>query len=532
MARLGIKVILVNVIFAVLLTTYLGAITTRLQLPQSLSSPSPSPSPSPYRIILDGGSTGSRLYVYEFTYSTLTGITSCHRRLNIKAEIPISSFATSPTTSIAKHLLPLFYRAAKIIPTRYHSTTRVYYQATAGMRLLSPQTQKQVYDNLFDGLTEDEGFAFRNVTKRDQVGTLEGHLEAFYGAMAANYLEGLIDVNLRLTDDGGNDGDIVDGPLGALDMGGASMQIVYLPDSENDDYTDNDSDSSSTNCVGDRNTLCEEEFFSKSYLSYGANEFRKRLWNQWIIDSQRRNLKGNTTNDEDEERNKVLSNPCFYKGYTAEYNGYTLLGTGDAEECTAQIQRLIQHQQAMDYISYTGNTTSTNSTQSKRMVGGIEHPMIKGKFIAMSLFFFALDCLRELSDNDKLSLSWPNPSIEELGNALDGLCSRKWYGDLEEIPENSVTSASALPHRCFESVYIVTLLRDGFGFLPQSRDITFTYMVKDIAIDWSLGMALALFAQENNATATILGEEDFDKDGKEKEKNKTPKGRGLRGESS
>ena len=33
------------------------------------------------------------------------------------------------------------------------------------------------------------------------------------------------------------------------------------------------------------------------------------------------------------------------------------------------------------------------------------------------------------------------------------------------------TRAEVLPHRCIEAVYMVTLLRDGFGFRPESRDI-------------------------------------------------------------
>jgi len=406
----------------------------------------------------------------------------------------------------------------------------VHYQATAGMRLLSSQAQKQIYDSLFVGLNQDEGdggFAFGNTMERESVGTLEGHLEAFYGVMAANYLEGIIDVNLRLTDDVGNGWRSSDeGPLGALDMGGASMQIGYLIDSKDDGTADRNS--SSIKCAGDRNTLCEKEFFSKSYLSYGANEARKRLWDQLIIDSQRRERIGNATSNDEEVDRMILSNPCFYEGYNTEYNGYTLLGTGDTDECTVQIQRLIKNEPTMDNRNNTGITNSTNNTQSGRMIGGIKHPPVKGKFVAMSLFFFSLDCLRELSNNDKLSLSWPNPSIEELGNALDGLCSRKWYGDLEENQQSShsFTSASVLPHRCFESVYIVTLLRDGFGFLPQSRDIIFTNLVKGSVVDWSLGMALTLFAQEVNPAVTILREENFDEDGKEVERKMMRRGRG------
>jgi len=476
----------------VLLVTSTFTVPAILQPDLQYATP---PLPSPYHIILDGGSTGSRLHIYEFTRSSHTNITSCNRRFSTKVEIPLSSFASSHNASIAQHLLPLFYRAAEVIPAQYHSTTRVHYQATAGMRLLSPQIQEKIYDALFEGFLEDEGFAFGSSLDRNNIGTLGGRSEAFNGALAANYLEGIIDVNLQLTHNVEDGGETVEGPLGALDMGGASMQIVYLPDPH-----DGHDGHSSAKCGGDGNItsfsnhrLCEEEFYSESYLSYGADQFRERLWDEWILDSLRRQRQSQQKGDYKEEGTKGLSNPCFFKGYTAEYNGYILHGTGDAEECAMQIRRLIQ---SLD--SSTGNTTGTISTHDRSLVGGIEHPPIRGKFFAMALFYFSLDCLRELSNNDALSLSWPTPTVEELGDALDGLCSRKWHGDLEEIKNDShaFTSASVLPHRCFESVYMVTLLTDGFRFHPQSRDITFTYLVRDNEVEWSLGMALALFVQE------------------------------------
>jgi hypothetical protein len=70
-------------------------------------------------------------------------------------------------------------------------------------------------------------------------------------------------------------------------------------------------------------------------------------------------------------------------------------------------------------------------------------------------------------------VSWPTPSIEELTHALDAFCGRKWQGDLEEVQHEAHehTRAEVLPHRCIEAVYMVTLLRDGFGFHPESRDI-------------------------------------------------------------
>ena len=89
--------------------------------------------------------------------------------------------------------------------------------------------------------------------------------------------------------------------------------------------------------------------------------------------------------------------------------------------------------------------SQTFESASKRTVGGIEHPPVKGKFFAMSLFFFTLDCLRELSHHKELNVSWPTPKISELVDALDGLCSRRWNGvsysrysllyDYTEIPD-------------------------------------------------------------------------------------------------
>ena len=134
-----------------------------------------------------------------------------------------------------------------------------------------------------------------------------------------------------------------------------------------------------------------------------------------------------------------------------------------------------------------------------KMVGGIKHPPISGKYMAMSLYFFTLDCLRELSDNDHpINVHWPTPTIDELKHALESFCARSWKDDLEEVQHEAheYTMAEILPHRCLEAVYMVTLLADGFGFHPSSRDITFTHKVDGNEVEWSLGLALSEYAAE------------------------------------
>mmetsp|Transcript_8101 Transcript_8101/g.16345 ORF Transcript_8101/g.16345 Transcript_8101/m.16345 type:complete len:635 (-) Transcript_8101:25-1929(-) len=551
---------------------------------------------SPFRIVVDAGSTGSRLHIFELVKTSIPkniALTDksdssknvslesntrieCLRRGSSKAWTPLSAFAREKgdihnmlnSTHVAHHMLPLFEYASIIIPSEYHSTTHVRIAATAGMRLLSAEEQRRVYEALYQGLmeqTESGRFTFTALSS-DDIMTLDGEREGFFGAVAANYLRGVIDAELRVivptedevaessapmheiisnkSDDVKMSGtglctnkfgmceqdaeDIVfgpshhyvphqkhdvrtHGPLGALDMGGSSTQIVYrksVMDNtllHSNDYGLSGTETNAKHTLGKAydipTHLRDEEFFSTSYLSYGADQFRERLWDLWVSESSKQN--NNHTKYDIPE----ILNPCSFVGYEITYKGFNLKGTGNAVECTKQINRLIPHRDNVIDLDelYDENIAMADpkvvgypQTGTKRkMVGGVEHPPLTGKFYGMSLYFFTLDCLRELSDPDHpIHVSWPTPSIEELTHALDGFCARKWQGDLEEVQHDAHehTRAEVLPHRCVEAVYMVTLLRDGFGFHPTSRDITFTQWVDGNEVEWSLGMALSEFA--------------------------------------
>lgn len=94
-------------------------------------------------------------------------------------------------------MLSLFEYAAEIIPERYHALTPVKYQASAGMRLVDESEQVSVYDALYDGLVESERFVFRS-KKRGDVATLDGVSEGLYGAVAVNYLKGVVGADLKV----------------------------------------------------------------------------------------------------------------------------------------------------------------------------------------------------------------------------------------------------------------------------------------------------------------------------------------------
>ncbi|KAL7530441.1 hypothetical protein ACHAWF_003376 [Thalassiosira exigua] len=656
-----------------------------LWLAAMASSPASGGPVSPFRIVVDVGSTGSRLHVFELVATEGADggggapRVECLRRGSSKAWTPLSAFAPTSSASedtgvsgqrlklnathVAHHMLPLFDYASDVVPSRHRSATPVRIAATAGMRLLPARAQAAVYDALYEGLAEQQTggrFAFDSL-RREDVTTLDGEREGFYGAVAANYLRGVVDaeLNILVPSDGGggvegasagrknlsgearengssanddgvsNDtglctnkfgmceqGDEIQfvhcrlprapqdvlfaayswnqeiepllfkatvgrcestygercyiarysfvqlfcakikrhipsllyppelnedaenvvfgpsnhyvpqnahdvkrhGPLGALDMGGSSTQIVYrhaggtgggVGDGESLERDVSPAAGSSVDSdVPTR--LDDEEFFSTSYLSYGADQFRERLWDLWVTEADVENVGSDPP---------VVFNPCSFVGYRTSHRGRVLLGTGNAVLCAEQINRLIPHHDDVIDLDelYEENVESSLSkamsketgrqvTMSRKMVGGVEHPPIRGKFYGMSLYFFTLDCLRELSDPDHpIRVSWPTPSIEELTHALDAFCARAWHGDLEEVQHEAHehTRAEVLPHRCVEAVYMVTLLRDGFGFHPSSRDITFTQWVEGNEVEWSLGMALSEFASERRESDGI-----------------------------
>ena len=189
------------------------------------------------------------------------------------------------------------------------------------------------------------------------------------------------------------------GPLGALDMGGSSTQIVYrskAADTTNSIMTDPEPFHDVPS------HLHHDDFYAVSYLSYGADQFRVRLWDLWVDETKRTEIESNTNNV---VHNNVILNPCSFVGYSMEYRGYTLLGSGDAVQCSKEVNRLIPyHDDTIDLDElYDENMEQYDDNfvvPKKKLVGGVEHPPIRGKFYGMSLYFFTLDCLRELSDED------------------------------------------------------------------------------------------------------------------------------------
>ena len=157
------------------------------------------------------------------------------------------------------------------------------------------------------------------------------------------------------------------------------------------------------------------------------------------------------------------------------------MGTGDAAGCREAIRERIE-----------GLSSAKGGGGGEFIdIDGIRHPKIRGRFIAMSLYFFALDCLRVVGGDKSLAEGWPRPTMNEVLHATEGFCAMEW-SELE--PKKSTihkfTRDWGLEHRCFEAVYIATFLRDAYGFEEDGRRVQFRFDIGGEEVEWTRGMVM------------------------------------------
>ncbi|GMI05547.1 hypothetical protein TrVE_jg1861 [Triparma verrucosa] len=406
-------------------------ITLLLVLPILLSyiySTYISPNPQ-YSIIIDAGSTGSRLFIYTSSPFSRIGSAKISPGLNA---FTFTRDESNDYTKKNKYKTPqqqyvkLFNKIQSIVPASRRSMTPVKILATAGMRLISNEQSEEIYESLREGLGSPFPYPILNIS------TLSGREEGYYSLLSSNYLLGIIDEDMRRI--GG------EGMVGSLDMGGSSTQITFDPEGAEE--------------------IREEGLFIHSYLGFGGDTLREKVWDKIV-----------SSNSD--------SNPCAFVGWSVTWGGRTLTGTGSSEKCRSLILSVL-------------DPVSAHSTSSKINIDGIEHPKIRGKFLAMSLYFFASDCLRSMSKGgERFVQNWPNPSPNDMREAVKDFCGRNWE-ELEPVrgTAHKWTRFDGFPHRCLETVYIHTLLRDGYGFDGDGRDVEFVLEIGGEEVEWTMGMAL------------------------------------------
>jgi hypothetical protein len=203
--------------------------------------------PRNYQVIIDAGSSGTRVYVYAKTQEDRVSLPKFEQLLNLRKPTPLAATLDFPTKT--ESLITELLGAAQDKITQESaaiSNIEVNILATAGMRKLSPEEQQKIYERIPE-LIRRKGFAVGKIK------TLAGYEEGIYTWAALNYLAESFTAQSR--------------PRGSIEVGGSSMQIVYPIES-----TPSNVDHSDYKRVTLVNNGTQYLVFSRTWLGLGDND--------------------------------------------------------------------------------------------------------------------------------------------------------------------------------------------------------------------------------------------------------------------
>ncbi|XP_023422151.1 ectonucleoside triphosphate diphosphohydrolase 8 isoform X1 [Cavia porcellus] len=409
------------------------------------------PAKTKFGIVFDAGSSHTSLFVYQWPADKEkdTGLVS--QALACEVEGPgISSYTLDPSQA-GESLRTCLEKALALVPRAQHRQTPVFLGATAGMRLLRQKNSSQAEDILV---------AVSQVLSQSPLDfwgaeVLAGQDEGAFGWITVNYLLGRL-----IQYSSGQWTQPAEGMLvGALDMGGASTQICFAPRGPILDQ----SSQAIFRLYGTNYSI-----YTHSHLCFGRDQALLRLLARLLQSS----------------RTTLLRHPCYHSGYqttlplatlsespcihTAEpldpTQNLTVEGTGNPGACVAAIRGLFNF---------------SCQDEGDCAFNGVYQPPVQGQFYAFSGFYYTFHFLNLTS---RQPLGTVNASIWDF-------CQRSWW----QVKSSYPGQERWLPDYCASGLYILTLLRDGYGFQEETwPSIEFQQQASGTDIGWTLGYMLNL----------------------------------------
>ncbi|XP_058061589.1 ectonucleoside triphosphate diphosphohydrolase 5 isoform X1 [Anopheles bellator] len=161
-----------------------------------------------YAVVIDAGSTGSRVLAFEFHHGYLDGRLVLDYELFQQSKPGLSAFAERPLDGAAS-IGKLLDAAKGVVPSEKLSQTPLVLKATAGLRLLKPEQAEALLAACRE-LFRTSGFQVDG----QAVEIMDGTDEGIFSWFTVNFLLGKL--NSRST-------------VAALDLGGGSTQVTFAP---------------------------------------------------------------------------------------------------------------------------------------------------------------------------------------------------------------------------------------------------------------------------------------------------------------
>lgn len=493
---------------AVLVTMVLGAALVLFIMAHTALS-----SGSRYVVVIDSGSSGTRLYVYSWqtgvpgsdlpalrALKPSTAASKVPRRLRkglynrVETQPGLDHFVDDAAGLQAKALGPLLAWARGAIPAAQQPRVPVFLLATAGLRRLPDADRERLLTNV-RAVLSSSGLWF----KPEWVKVISGFEEGLYGWIALNYAQGLLGgtgdddsvvtppssssslssyspsvaAAASSTPHSAREADTIDATarhmaalltghhhtVGVLDLGGSSMEVAFAF-SNVSQLQGNARPEDLTNITVAGATY---QLFTRSFKHYGLSAAFDRSVSVLLADS---GGGGNVAAP-------VVPHPCLAQGYRQEYKRLPLdaaggppqpprvmlLGSADMRACAQLAGRVVN---------------ATAPCASPPCTLGLPHPPLAGKFIAITGYYVVWAFFKMRS----------HASLADLEHATDRLCTKPWSAIQTEQGD-----AVNLEMYCLWGHYVPALLQQGLRLSTQQV----RFGSGDVG--WPLGAALVEAAQ-------------------------------------
>ncbi|KAL4905000.1 hypothetical protein BDW74DRAFT_153926 [Aspergillus multicolor] len=400
-----------------------------------------------YGIVLDAGSSGTRVHVYRWLDNAIARKEAGKHNLKSLPEIKtksdwvkkihpgVSTFADRPEEIGPEHLAELLDFARDIVPDDAVKETPIFLLATAGMRLVPDVKQKLLLDHVCSYARENYDFALPDCDVHIQV--IPGVTEGLYGWVATNYLLGSFD--LPDNHDHGKDHHT----YGFLDMGGASAQIAFAPNA-----TESEKHANDLTLLRLRNidgSTQEHRVFVTSWLEFGVREARRRYLNA---------LEAALGADDVKE----FPDPCLPAGLRTTLDGKPvegtdtaqyLSGTGKFDECLRGTYPLLDKDAPCE--------------DQPCLLIGIHVPAIDfdvNHFVGISEYWHTTHEVFEMGHTDKAY------DFNTYQHRVEEFCSQDWESIEKGISEHKwgkKLDQEKAYEVCFKASWIINVLHDGIG---------------------------------------------------------------------
>ena len=393
-----------------------------------------------WSIVIDAGSTGSRIHVFKFKVDEKQNLVLVDDKFE-QLKPGLSAYSEDPDAA-ASSLKPLLEVAMSSIPKSFQSSTSIMVGATAGLRLLPDGKADLILEKVRSFLGS---FPFK--LGSDDVRILSGVDEGAYSWLTLNYLLGKLGLPYSET-------------VAAIDLGGGSVQEAYAlgpneaADAPKSDYI-------KVLNGGGR----QYDVYVHSYLGYGLMAARAAI------------LEEDLNGPEDE------SHPCVHGGFIGlyEYGGRTFPATAHSDGA--------EHEKCIETVaSALKQEQSCGAPVKQCSFGGAwAGPRIPSVFYVSSYFWDrAADA--GLVDDDVASQAVLKPQyFEEVAKKACPLRMDELKNVFPRVVETH------RPYFCLDLTYAHTLLVNGFK-IPNHKEIVLVkrveYEGRLVEAAWPLGAAI------------------------------------------